>query len=210
MDPRRCEDAMVRHASILALLVLDGCATVVPRTQMRLRTAATQTQLVYRKDISAPSRAAPSPPLSPAAATPSTPPGKRISPGQGTGILAWPLRGVLYAPFGKRGSEIHDGIDIAAPKGMTVRSAAAGRVRYAGAQRAYGNIVIIDHGDNLVTLYAHNDTLLVNGGEMVNAGQPVATVGESGQTTGPHLHFEVRRSGIPINPIEVLGKLPAK
>ena len=122
--------------------------------------------------------------------------------------LDWPLRGVLYGRFGKKGSEPHDGIDLAAPEGTPVKTAAEGQVLYAGEQRGYGLIVIVEHSPELVTLYAHNRDLRVKNGQRVRRGQVIATVGESGKTSGPHLHFEVREGGAPVDPLPLLGPVP--
>ena len=92
-------------------------------------------------------------------------------------------------------------MDIAAPFGTTIRAAADGVVVFAGWRRAYGNTVIIDHGNGLATLYAHCSELLVSEGAVVRQGQPIARVGSTGLATGPHLHFEVRRYGEPVNPL---------
>jgi murein DD-endopeptidase MepM/ murein hydrolase activator NlpD len=127
-----------------------------------------------------------------------------------SGALAWPLRGVLYARFGKKGKEPHDGIDLAAPLGTPVKTAGPGTVLYAGEQKGYGLIVLVDHGGGLITLYAHNHDLRVKSGQRVRDGQVVATVGESGRTSGPHLHFEVRRGGKPVDPLDLLGAAPAE
>lgn len=137
------------------------------------------------------------------------PPASKLKVGEGSGALDWPLRGVLYGRFGRRGNEPHDGIDLAAPKGTPVRTAGAGKVVFAGEQRGYGLLVIIDHGGDLVTLYAHNNDLRVRAGQDVRSGQVIATVGESGRTSGPHLHFEVRRSGLPVDPLAHLGPVPS-
>jgi lipoprotein NlpD len=115
--------------------------------------------------------------------------------------LAWPLRGVLYGRFGVRSGQRHDGIDIAAPEGTPVRAAADGTVIYAGEQAGYGALVIVKHEDGLVTLYAHNSAVLVKDGARVRKGDPVARVGQTGRTTGPHLHFEVREGTRPKNPL---------
>jgi lipoprotein NlpD len=115
--------------------------------------------------------------------------------------LAWPLKGVLYGRFGVRAGKRHDGIDIAAPEGTPVLAAAAGTVIYAGEQPGYGAIVILRHEGGLVTLYAHNARLLVEEGARVKRGEPVARVGQTGRTTGPHLHFEVRDGTRPRNPL---------
>ncbi|QRK13964.1 M23 family metallopeptidase [Archangium violaceum] len=125
------------------------------------------------------------------------------------GMLDWPLRGVLYARFGKKGREPHDGIDLAVPVGTPVKTAQEGVVLYAGEQRGYGLIVIIRHSDRLITLYAHNRDLRVRTGQKVRRGQVVATVGESGKTSGPQLHFEVRVDGKPVDPLDYLGPLPS-
>lgn len=126
------------------------------------------------------------------------------------GLLEWPLRGVLYARFGKKGKEPHDGIDLAAPAGTPVRTAAEGTVLFAGEQKGYGLIAIVEHERGLITLYAHNRDLRVKTGQKVRGGQVIATVGESGKTSGPHLHFEVRKEGIPVDPLEVLGPVPPR
>jgi murein DD-endopeptidase MepM/ murein hydrolase activator NlpD len=115
--------------------------------------------------------------------------------------LAWPLDGVLYGRYGVRAGKRHDGIDLAAPEGTEVRAAAAGLVIYAGRQEGYGAIVIVRHEGGLVTLYAHNSKLLVGEGQRVRRGEPIARVGQTGRTTGPHLHFEVRQGTRPKNPL---------
>jgi lipoprotein NlpD len=125
------------------------------------------------------------------------------------GLLDWPLRGVLYGKFGKKGREPHDGIDLAAPSGTPVKTAQEGTVLYAGEQQGYGLIVIVQHSDGLVTLYAHNRDLRVKTGQALRRSQVIATVGESGRTSGPHLHFEVRVDGKPVEPLDYLGPLPS-
>jgi murein DD-endopeptidase MepM/ murein hydrolase activator NlpD len=124
------------------------------------------------------------------------------------GDLKWPLRGVLYSRFGRNGREVHDGIDLAAPLGTPIKAARGGTVLYAGEQKGYGLIAIIEHANGLTTLYAHNRDLKVTTGQRVREGQVIATVGESGRTTGPHLHFEVRRDGVPVDPLDHLGPIP--
>jgi lipoprotein NlpD len=125
------------------------------------------------------------------------------------GVLQWPLRGVLYARFGKKGREPHDGIDLAAPAGTPVRTAGEGMVLFAGPQSGYGLIVVVGHEKGLVTVYAHSRDLRVRTGQTVRLGQVIATVGESGKTSGPHLHFEVRVEGEPVDPLRFLGPVPA-
>jgi murein DD-endopeptidase MepM/ murein hydrolase activator NlpD len=138
----------------------------------------------------------------------SQPPPSRPVP-ETKGLLDWPLRGVLYARFGKKGREPHDGIDLAVPVGTPVKTAQEGDVLYAGEQRGYGLIVIIQHSERLITLYAHNRDLRVKSGQKVRRGQVIATVGESGKTSGPQLHFEVRVDGKPADPLDYLGPLPS-
>jgi len=89
-----------------------------------------------------------------------------------------------------------------------VRTAAAGTVLYAGEQAGYGFIVLVEHAGGMVTLYAHNRDLRVRDGQEVRDGQVVATVGETGKTSGPHLHFEVRKGGLPVDPLLYLGLVP--
>jgi len=128
---------------------------------------------------------------------------------RGAGQLQWPLRGVLYARFGRKGKSPHDGIDLAAPAGTPVRTADEGSVLFAGPQQGYGLLVIVEHAHGLVTVYAHNRDLRVRTGQQVREGQVIATVGESGKTSGPHLHFEVRQDGAPVDPLEFLGPPPS-
>lgn len=113
----------------------------------------------------------------------------------------WPVDGVLYSRFGIRNGTQHDGIDISAPRGTPVVAADDGHVLYAGVQRGYGNIVLVKHVDELITIYAHNEVNLVETGQRVKAGQVLAKVGQTGRATGPHLHFEVRQKRLPRNPL---------
>ena len=136
-------------------------------------------------------------------------PQKPVKVGKASGTLQWPLRGVLYARFGRKGKEPHDGIDLAAPAGTPVKTAAPGSVLFAGEQKGYGLIVIVEHAGGVITLYAHNRDLRVKTGQKVREGQVVATVGDSGRTSGPHLHFEVRKDGVPVDPLEHLGPVPS-
>jgi murein DD-endopeptidase MepM/ murein hydrolase activator NlpD len=122
----------------------------------------------------------------------------------GARCLAWPLRGVIYARFGPRAGENHDGLDLAAPEGTPIAAAADGTVLYAGELSGYGTLVIVQHADGMVTLYAHNRENLVKEGTHVTQGQVIARVGTSGRTNGPHVHFEVRRQDTPIDPLPLL------
>ncbi|MDQ3858248.1 MAG: M23 family metallopeptidase [Actinomycetota bacterium] len=98
---------------------------------------------------------------------------------------------------------MHEGIDIAAPAGATVHAAASGRVIVAGWMGGYGNLIVIDHGGGLATAYGHLSAIWVGGGS-VSQGQGIGAVGCTGSCTGPHLHFEVRVNGTPVNPLAYL------
>jgi lipoprotein NlpD len=133
--------------------------------------------------------------------TPTSTPSSTSATRRSGAPLAWPLEGVLYGRYGVRAGKRHDGIDLAAPEGTAVRAAAAGSVIYAGEQAGYGAIVILKHEGGLVTLYAHNARVLVAEGERVRRGDRIALVGQTGRTSGPHLHFEVREGTRPKNPL---------
>jgi murein DD-endopeptidase MepM/ murein hydrolase activator NlpD len=114
--------------------------------------------------------------------------------------LQWPLRGRLTSGFGRRWGRLHAGIDIAAPKGTPIHAAKAGTVAFAGQMRGYGNVVIIDHGGGLSTLYGHQSRLGSRRGQHVSQGQTIGYVGSTGHSTGNHCHFETRINGRPQNP----------
>ena len=100
---------------------------------------------------------------------------------------------------------MHEGIDIAVPSGTAVAAAASGVVIYAGWMGGYGNLVLIDHGGGIATAYGHNSTIVVGNGSSVSQGQTVALSGSTGNSTGPHVHFEVRVNGSPSDPFGYLG-----
>jgi murein DD-endopeptidase MepM/ murein hydrolase activator NlpD len=112
----------------------------------------------------------------------------------------WPVEGTVASTFGPRGETHHDGVDIAAPAGTAVRAARSGRVLYSDELRGYGNLLIIDHGEGYATVYAHNRANRVATGDVVRQGETVAEVGESGESTQPSLHFEVRKDNFARNP----------
>lgn len=106
-----------------------------------------------------------------------------------------------------RGGRLHAGIDISAREGTPIRAAADGVVTYSDStQRGYGNMVLVDHGNGFVTAYAHNRENLVSQGARVARGEVIALVGATGNATGPHVHFEIRRSGRAVNPRPYLGR----
>ena len=104
------------------------------------------------------------------------------------------------APAEKDQMQFHKGVDIAAPMGTDVYCAAQGKVIFAGQKSGYGNCVIIEHGNGLATLYGHLSKILVDANQQVKIGDIIAKVGSTGRSTGPHLHYEVRKNNTPINP----------
>lgn len=128
------------------------------------------------------------------------------------GVMAWPVPGYtrITSQFGMRTHPItgvyklHTGVDIGAPRGSQFIAANDGIVTYAGYNAAYGNMVIIDHGGGITTLYAHGDKILVNLGDSLYQGNPVLEVGSTGYSTGPHAHFEVRINGQYVEPLDYI------
>lgn len=124
---------------------------------------------------------------------------------EGTGVFDYPLRSyTITSRFGMRWGSMHTGVDLAAPMGTKIYAADGGVVTYAGSKGTYGLLVIIDHGSLYETYYAHCSQLLVSVGDQVYKGQNIALVGSTGQSTGPHCHFEVRYKGEPHNPLDFL------
>ncbi|HYH03068.1 MAG TPA: peptidoglycan DD-metalloendopeptidase family protein [Bacillota bacterium] len=128
----------------------------------------------------------------------------------GTGQLIWPVRGRISSDFGWRYHPVlkrkkyHNGLDLAVPSGTPVKAADSGVVLVSGWQGGYGNFVAIDHGKGVSTCYGHNSRLLVRVGQQVEKGDQIAVSGNTGLSTGPHLHFEVRINGNPVNPLGYL------
>lgn len=125
----------------------------------------------------------------------SPPPAERLVP------LLWPVPMSVASPFGPRGSSWHGGVDLRADRGTPIRAAAPGMVIASGRERGYGNVIKIWHADDLMTVYAHNHENHVRVGEWVERGRVIGTVGSTGRTTAPHLHFEVRLEGRKYNPV---------
>jgi murein DD-endopeptidase MepM/ murein hydrolase activator NlpD len=117
----------------------------------------------------------------------------------------WPVRGPVNSEFGRRtgpfgAAEVHAGIDIGAPRGTPVRAPAAGTVLFAGSQADYGVSVILDHGQDIRTVYAHLTRTAVKAGQAVERGALLGTTGNTGRSSGPHLHYEILVRGQPVNP----------
>jgi hypothetical protein len=120
--------------------------------------------------------------------------------------------GWISSYFGRRAdpftgySAVHKGLDFAGPEGTKVTAVAAGLVIYSGERSGYGQMVEINHGNGLSTRYCHNEQLLVKQGDMVRKGQDLALMGSTGRSTGPHLHFEVLKNGVQVDPLRFVGE----
>lgn len=116
--------------------------------------------------------------------------------------FVWPLaRANLTSHFGRRRGQAHEGIDLSSRRGTPIRAAESGKVIHAGRLGAYGKVVILKHTGNYRSVYAHANRLLVRKGQLVERAQTIAEVGMTGRTTGPHLHFEIRRKDVPKDPM---------
>jgi murein DD-endopeptidase MepM/ murein hydrolase activator NlpD len=123
------------------------------------------------------------------------------------GRFIWPLKQLdVSSDFGFRRGGLHTGIDLRASRGTQIYAAAAGEVVFSGRQNGYGHMVILDHGNDLQTVYSHNKHNLVYEGQQVQQGQLIASVGRSGRASGYHLHFEIRRDGKAVNPSNYLAR----
>jgi murein DD-endopeptidase MepM/ murein hydrolase activator NlpD len=118
--------------------------------------------------------------------------------------LIWPVNGPVVSGFGMRWGRMHEGIDIAVGYGTPIHAAASGTVVYSGWMSGYGNFVIIDHGGGMATAYGHQSSIAAGNGQSVSQGQVIGYVGCTGHCFGPHLHFEVRINGSPVDPLGYL------
>ena len=171
--------------------------------QRQLKAAGTDRQLPGRPDTALPR---PSTALHARKATAID--AYRQQAGPADGMFKLPVEGQPASGYGMRmhpidhEERLHSGMDIAAPSGTPIQAAAAGQVVFSGTQAGYGNVVVIQHTEGYSTLYAHNTVNLVSVGTTVSQGQPIATVGSTGRSTGPHLHFEVRKDGKWLDPVQ--------
>ncbi len=139
--------------------------------------------------------------------TPATVSLKRTVPSgasKSNGALVWPIAGTITSAFGPRGESFHDGIDISAPEGTPVQAVEDGEVMYSDQLRGYGNIIIVRHNGDLVSVYAHNNRNRVREGETVTRGETIAEVGSTGRASAPHLHFEIRKENVAEDPLNYL------
>jgi murein DD-endopeptidase MepM/ murein hydrolase activator NlpD len=123
---------------------------------------------------------------------------------RGSGNLIWPVNGPIVSPFGQRWGRLHAGVDIAVPSGTPVHAAASGNVIIAGVVGGYGNYICIAHSGSLSTCYGHNSSLGVSQGQSVKQGQVISSSGCTGHCFGPHVHFETRINGSPVDPMGYL------
>jgi lipoprotein NlpD len=128
-------------------------------------------------------------------------------PVPGIETFIWPVNGTINSGYGPRGLSFHDGIDIAAPEGTPIRAIEDGEVIYSDQLRGYGNMVILRHANGIVSVYAHNESNLVQEGQSVVRGEVVARVGSTGRVSGPHLHFEIRKNNAAQDPLRYLPQL---
>ncbi len=151
-------------------------------------------------EISDPSRIQPNTKIVIPGATQLRPRDVLLVNGQLQKAFDWPVRGRVSSTFGPRWGKMHNGLDIAVSTGTSVKAAADGRITFAGWNGGYGILVIVDHGNGIETRYAHNSRLNVKVGQRVTRGETVAYSGNTGVSTGPHLHFELRYRNNPVNP----------
>lgn len=130
---------------------------------------------------------------------------RRVSRGNVTS-WSWPVNGAKSSDYGWRNGDFHHGVDIATPSGSLIRAARAGQVAKTGWLGVYGLAVLVDHGNGVQTLYAHNSKLLVKVGDRVKGGEEIALSGNTGNSTGPHLHFEIRINRQTVDPDYYLMK----
>jgi murein DD-endopeptidase MepM/ murein hydrolase activator NlpD len=123
---------------------------------------------------------------------------------RGSGRFIWPMNGTFTSPFGMRWGRLHAGIDIAAPIGTPIRAADTGTVQIASWYGGYGNYTCIGHGGGISTCYGHQSSIGVSVGQTVSQGQIIGACGSTGHSTGPHLHFEIRINGDPVDPMGYL------
>jgi murein DD-endopeptidase MepM/ murein hydrolase activator NlpD len=173
------------------LFIPGATATRQVETPRQLTTdERTALERSLQEDLTLPSAPPPAGPSAP------SPPGVRTD-----AAFVWPLHGPVTSPFGPRNGRLHAGMDIGSPHYQEVVAAADGEVIYAGnTGGSLGKVVVLQHGQGFRTVYAHLSIIIARERDMVRQGQAIGGVGDTGRTTGPHLHFEIRRNGVPVNP----------
>jgi len=130
------------------------------------------------------------------------------------GVPRWPVDAPLSSDFGVRlrgiRPEVHRGVDFSVPTGTAIGAMADARVRFAGVMSGFGNVVWLDHGGSILSVYAHLSRIDVREGEPIRRGQTLGLSGASGDVTAPHLHFEVWRWGREVDPVPLLGGRPGR
>ncbi|MHB8468581.1 MAG: murein hydrolase activator EnvC family protein [Gaiellaceae bacterium] len=184
------------QTSLAGARASKSSALVATKAQVRTEIAESDAIRAASSQLEAKIRAA--------EAGPSEQPGGVTATPSSAGLI-WPVSGPITSPFGMRWGSLHPGIDIGVPIGTPIHAAAAGTVIWCGWESGYGNLVVIDHHNGLATAYAHQSRVAVSCNENVSQGQVIGYSGCTGFCTGPHLHFEVRVHGSPVDPI---GYLP--
>jgi murein DD-endopeptidase MepM/ murein hydrolase activator NlpD len=130
----------------------------------------------------------------------------------GCGIPRWPVDAPMTSPYGLRFAGLlpraHRGVDLDVPQGTPVRAMSDAQVRFAGVMSGYGNVIWLDHGGSVLSVYAHLAEIHVAAGTLVRGGSVIGLSGATGDVTGPHLHFEIWRWGRPVDPVPLLGRKP--
>jgi murein DD-endopeptidase MepM/ murein hydrolase activator NlpD len=174
----------------------ESNATAAASAEIEAKIRAAEKAAANARRAAAPATSSSAPSPAPSAAAPAA--------ASAAGLI-WPVNGPITSPFGPRWGGFHPGIDIGVPTGTPIAAAAAGTVIWCGWQSGYGNLVVIDHHNGIATAYAHQSRIAVSCNQDVAQGQVIGYVGCTGFCTGPHLHFEVRVNGAPVDPI---GYLP--
>lgn len=191
----------------LASVIAQREVAAMPVTTTSSTAAPTTTAAAPITTVAAPGLPVAPPPTTPRPTTTVPPTSPPVTRPPGGGTLSWPVSGPITSPYGARWGTFHRGIDIGVGMGVPIAAAAAGTVFYSGVMDGYGNVILIDHGNGIVTLYAHQSRLIASNGQYVGRGATIGLVGSTGHSTGPHLHFEVRlgSNGTAVDPMGYLG-----
>lgn len=201
---REAAAAVEAERAEVAARLADYQATLAQQQRLESALADRITAVQAEAEALAEEEAAIRAALAQASQAPTTGPGGSVQTPPSAAGLQWPADGTITGVFGEdRGDHIHAGIDIANSPGTPIYAANSGTV-LGGCGGGYGNCVLIDHGDGMVTLYAHQTSIFVGAGQHVDRGQNIGTMGCTGSCTGPHLHFETRINGVPYDPMQYL------